>query len=81
MDRTRRLETDVMTEPSWRKPVGALLIVAIILIWVVLVASLSIWVGSWHAVLQAAFYLVAGIAWILPLRPLLLWMETGKWRE
>ncbi|MGP0730965.1 DUF2842 domain-containing protein, partial [Escherichia coli] len=23
---------------------------------------------------------VAGIVWILPLKPLLLWMETGRWR-
>ena len=26
------------------------------------------------------FYTVAGIAWILPLKPLLRWMETGSWR-
>ena len=29
----------------------------------------------------AAFYLVAGIAWILPLKPLLRWMETGKFKD
>ena len=26
------------------------------------------------------YYVVAGIAWILPLKPLLRWMETGRWR-
>ncbi len=70
-----------MIEPSWRKPVGAIAILAIILIWVVAIASLSAWVGGWHWLAQAIFYVIAGIAWILPLRPLLLWMETGKWRE
>jgi hypothetical protein len=30
---------------------------------------------------QAIFYLVAGIAWILPLKPLLRWMETGKFKD
>jgi hypothetical protein len=29
---------------------------------------------------QAIFYLIAGIVWILPLKPLLRWMETGRWR-
>lgn len=70
-----------MSEPSWRKPTGALIILGVIAIWVIAVASLSSWVGSWPGLAQAVFYLVAGIAWILPLRPLLLWMETGKWRE
>jgi len=27
------------------------------------------------------FYLVAGIVWILPLKPLLRWMETGKFKD
>ena len=69
-----------MTEPSWRKPVGVFAILALIVIWVVLVASLSGSVGSWPVLAQAAFYLVAGIAWILPLKPLLQWIETGRFR-
>ena len=42
-------------------------------------------VGFIVAVLGAGALLdyvpVAGIVWIAPLRPILLWMETGKWRE
>ena len=30
---------------------------------------------------QALFYLVAGIVWIAPLKPLLRWMELGTWRR
>ena len=67
-----------MTEPSWRKPVGVFAILALIEIWVVLVASLSGSVGKWPVLVQAIFYLVAGIAWILPLKPLLQWIETGR---
>ena len=66
--------------PTWRKPAGALAIIGIIAVWAMLVASLSPFVGQWHWVFQAVFYLVAGIVWILPLKPLLLWMETGRWR-
>ncbi len=66
--------------PSWRKPVGALIILALIVLWCVLVASLSGVVGRLHWAVQAVFYLVTGIVWITPMRPLLLWMETGRFR-
>jgi hypothetical protein len=29
--------------------------------------------------LQALVYLVLGVAWLLPLRRFLIWMETGRW--
>ncbi|WP_448657440.1 DUF2842 domain-containing protein [Sphingomonas sp. CJ99] len=66
--------------PSWRKPVGALAIMGIILVWVVLIASLSDWIAMLWWPVQAVIYLVAGIIWIMPMRPLLMWMETGRWR-
>ena len=64
--------------PSGRKPAGMLLIVGIIIAWAALVASLSSVVGQWHWVLQLAFYIVAGIVWITPMKPLLRWMEGGR---
>jgi hypothetical protein len=66
-----------METPSWRKPVGMLGILAYALIWAVLVASLSKTVGSWNVLIQSVFYLIAGTIWILPLKPVLKWMETG----
>jgi hypothetical protein len=70
-----------MNEPSWRKPFGIFTILALIAIWAVLIASLANEVGAWPVLAQAIFYLVAGIAWILPLKPLLRWMETGKFKD
>ena len=67
-----------MTEPNWRKPAGIFAILALIGVWAVLVASLAGEVGKWPILAQAVFYLVAGIAWVLPLKPLLRWMETGR---
>jgi len=67
-------------DPSWRKPVGALAIIGIITVWAVVVAGASAVVGGWHWTAQAVFYLVAGIAWIFPIRPMLGWMETGRFR-
>lgn len=61
--------------PSWRKPAGVLAILLLIAVWVMLVASLSATVGGWWWPLQAIFYVVTGIAWVSPLKPLLRWME------
>ena len=69
-----------MNEPSWRTPVGIFLVLALIAIWCILVASLSTWVGTWPVLAQAIFYLVAGILWILPVKPLLSWIETGRFK-
>ncbi|MGJ3626099.1 5-formyltetrahydrofolate cyclo-ligase [Sphingomonas sp. MMS24-JH45] len=66
--------------PEWRKPMGMLVILGIIAVWSVAIISLSATVGGWPWWGQAVFYLVAGIVWVLPLKPLLRWMETGHWR-
>ncbi|GAA4222283.1 hypothetical protein GCM10022253_30440 [Sphingomonas endophytica] len=66
--------------PSWRKPAGMLIILLLILLWCVGIASLSATIGRWHRAVQLLFYVVTGIIWITPLKPLLRWMETGRWR-
>ncbi len=66
--------------PSWRKPAGMFAILALILVWIVVVASFSAEIASLHALVQLVIYVVLGLVWILPLKPLLRWMETGKWR-
>jgi hypothetical protein len=68
-------------EPSWRKPAGVLLILAMLAAWTVAVAMLVDSLGL-HPLLQGLFYLVGGIAWLwlFPMRRLLAWMETGRWR-
>ena len=63
-------------QPSWRKGLGIVLILLLILIWAALVASLSPWVGNWPVIVQAAFYLFMGIAWIIPLKPLIRWSQS-----
>ena len=75
-------EPSMNTTPSWRKPVGALAILALFIVWVILVASLAPWIGQWHWLLQLLFYVVTGIIWLwlFPMRRMLAWMETGRWR-
>ncbi|QPQ55489.1 DUF2842 domain-containing protein [Allosphingosinicella flava] len=66
--------------PSWRKPAGVGLILLLIAVWAFIVASVAEWLQGAPDVVFIIYYLIAGIVWILPLKPLLLWMETGRWR-
>jgi len=69
-----------MSDPSPRKLIGIWLIVLLIVVWATFVASLAQIVGRWSILLQAPFYLVMGLLWIVPLRPLIRWIETGRWK-
>ena len=67
-------------KPSWRNGAGIAGILLLIVLLAVFVASFSGVVGRWPVLAQALFYLVIGIIWIAPLKPLLRWMETGRFR-
>lgn len=66
--------------PSWRKPAGMIVILLLIAVWCAVIVSFSTIVGGWHPAAQLVFYVVTGIIWVTPLKPLLRWMETGRWR-
>ncbi len=67
--------------PSWRKPAGIFLILGLILAWAILVVTLFDYVERLPWPVHAVYFFVAGIAWIAPLKPLLRWMETGRFRK
>ena len=67
-------------EPSPRKLAGIALILLLIAVWAAFVASLARIVGTWPILVQAPFYLVMGIVWIVPLKPLVRWIETGSFK-
>ncbi len=69
----------VPPQPTWRKPVGMLLMILYIAVYALVVAVLIGNLGSLPRLLEALFYMVAGIAWIAPLKPFILWMNTGRW--
>ena len=64
--------------PSLRKLTGIALILMLIALWAAFVVSLAPLVGRWPVLVQAAFYLFVGIVWIVPLKPLIRWSETGQ---
>ena len=67
--------------PSGRKLAGIGLILLLVALWAAFVASFAPIIGRWPILLQAPFYLVMGVAWIAPLRPLIRWIESGRWRS
>ena len=69
-----------VNKPSWRNGAGIAGILLLIVLLAVVVASFSGVVGRWPVIAQALFYLVIGVVWIAPLKPLLRWMETGRFR-
>jgi predicted membrane channel-forming protein YqfA (hemolysin III family) len=64
-----------------RKPVGIFVMLALIIAVAVLAGTLSSGIAKLHWALQALAYITLGISWIIPLKPLLRWMETGKFKD
>src|SRR3546814_15708260 len=73
-------DQDPPMTPTLRKPFGVIAIVIGICIYAALVASAAPWIERLHVLAQTPVYLVLGIIWILPLKPLLRGMETGSWK-
>lgn len=68
-------------EPSWRKPAGMFGLIAYIAVYALIVSVLSDQLAGLPRLVEPLAYLVAGIAWVAPLKPLFLWMNTGRWRQ
>jgi hypothetical protein len=66
-------------EPSWRKPAGVIGLLLYLTLYAGVVAAFADVLALLPGWLMLLVYLVLGIAWIAPLRPLFLWMNTGRW--
>ena len=68
-------------KPSCRKHAGMLLLLALIAAWGFVVVTVAEALPELPWPLKALFFILAGLVWILPLKPLLRWMELGRWRK
>lgn len=67
-------------EPTLRIPLGILALLAALIIYGAIVATLvPPLIDGWPTLFQTVVYLVLGVVWLLPLRRFLIWMETGRW--
>jgi hypothetical protein len=67
-----------MGSMTLRRPLGILGLLAFILVYALGVVWLAEPVARLHPLLQAPLWLVLGVAWIFPMRPVLTWIETGR---
>lgn len=62
--------------PRVKKLIGAILMVAFVIFYALVVTAVAprILTGA-SKLVEMAFYVIAGLAWTLPLLPLIRWME------
>lgn len=61
-----------------RKPVGVVVLLAFLAVWVWGVVSLAPTPGAWPFWGELLYYAAAGTLWALPLKPLFSWMNAGE---
>ena len=67
-------------KPTLRIPLGILALLFALALYVLAVVWASQWIERLPVLAQAVVYLLLGVAWLLPLRRFLIWMETGRWK-
>jgi uncharacterized membrane protein YuzA (DUF378 family) len=65
-----------------RKFIGAISMIGFVLLYALMIMGLAprILIGA-HKGVELAFYLIAGLAWVIPLLPLIRWMEKPSGSE
>jgi ABC-type Fe3+ transport system permease subunit len=66
-------------KPTLRIPFGILALLLGLALYALGVMWASQWIERLPVLAQAVAYCVLGVAWLLPLRRFLIWMETGRW--
>ena len=66
-------------KPTLRIPLGVLALLFALAVYILAVVWASQWIEQLPVLAQAVVYCVLGVAWLLPLKRFLIWMETGRW--
>ena len=65
-----------------RKLVGGIALIILVVGWALLAMALAqLPVIKANAIVEAIYYVVAGLGWVLPAMPLIKWMVTDKERR
>ncbi len=62
-----------------RTPIATVVIVLFVLLWLAAAAVLADYVRPLHWAIQAVYYPIAGFAWVLPVRWIMLWGAHKRW--
>lgn len=66
--------------PSLRRSFGIIALFVGLIAYAVFAVWLFDPVSRLHPLLQLPIWLVLGVAWIFPVKPLMVWIETGRWK-
>jgi len=59
-----------------RKLIGAIALIGLVVVWALVAMALAqVVLGSANRVVEALYYVVAGLGWVLPAMPLISWMS------
>lgn len=59
-----------------RKLIGAVALIILVVVWALLAMALAQWMlAGTNGFVQAAYYVIAGLGWVLPAMPLIAWMQ------
>ncbi|MDR3420687.1 MAG: DUF2842 domain-containing protein [Xanthobacteraceae bacterium] len=62
-----------------RKFIGAVALFVLVVVWALVAMALAQFPAIRdHAVLSVAYYVVAGIGWVLPAMPIVAWMSGSR---
>ncbi len=60
-----------------RKPIAVVAVLAFMALWIWGAGTIGSGLTGAPGWLQLVYYLIAGLGWILPLRPVFVWMNSG----
>lgn len=66
--------------PSLRRPLGILGLLLFLCLYALAAVALAEPVTRLNPLVQLPVWIVLGLAWVIPCRPVLLWIETGRFR-
>jgi len=64
-----------------RKLAAMLILLAYLVFCIFFFATMGTWMTHLHGFWQLIFYILAGVIWIAPLKPLFAWMNSGPQPE
>ena len=60
-----------------KKIVASLILLTFMICWIIIAGTVGSHSGSWPKWVQVLFFVVAGIGWIAPFKPIFAWMNRG----
>ncbi len=65
-----------------RKFIGAIGLIVLVIVWALVAMALAQMPAIRdHAIISVAYYVIAGLGWVLPAIPLITWMSPRKSRS